>query len=87
MSRRYLSRDLSLSGDVISAWLMSASFVVVLVRAYVGHVSWMAVWFAFTGAWFAWKLPVRDRANAAAQDEFTLVVDGEVFQVRRMPHG
>lgn len=43
MSRRHLSRDLSLSGDVISAWLMSA-----------------------------------------APDEFTLVVGGEVFQVRRV---
>ncbi len=47
--------------DATAAWLMTAAFVVMLAGAIVAHGNWIATWFAFSGAWFAWQLPLRAR--------------------------
>jgi hypothetical protein len=40
--------------DMINAWLMTAAAVMVFLGAMFVHGNWIAAYFAFTGAWFAW---------------------------------
>lgn len=57
---RWAARD----RDRTAAWLMTAAAVIMLIGAISAHGNWIATWFAFSGAWFAWQLPLRLNAGA-----------------------
>jgi hypothetical protein len=40
--------------NMITAWLMTAAAVMVFLGAMFVHGNWIAAYFAFAGAWFAW---------------------------------
>jgi hypothetical protein len=40
--------------DMITALIMTAAAVITLLGAMFTHGNWLAAYFAFTGAWFAW---------------------------------
>lgn len=41
-----------------NAWMMTAAFFITLFGAIISHSNWMAVWFAFSAAWFSWRVVV-----------------------------
>lgn len=46
------------NSDSANAWIMTAAFVITTLGALFSHGNWMATWFAFSSAWFSWRVVV-----------------------------
>lgn len=59
------------------AWLMTAAFVVMMAGAIL-HGDWLATWFAFSAAFFAWRVVIVKKmtANSKARETGTAAPEG-----------
>lgn len=53
--------------DSGNAWLLTAAFVVMMAGAIFLHGDWLATWFAFLAAFFAWRVVIVKKLTAKSK--------------------